>query len=190
VAPTVIGRRENRHELAASKSLEAIHDALVCSENILEAVVFEERLHAVRPKLHNISCTVGVAHEVGLNAQFLVAVSRVTPQYVDNQLLLGRGHLVHHFEWALDSFDLVQTQECLADTSVKAHNSVLYDRRKGQPVEDLVNLVEHRSNFSGVFSQPIAALLCKSERIVDPLVLVVSTQQMNLFWKLHFQRHQ
>ena len=72
---TVVSRREYCEELAASEALEAIHDALVSSQDEAAPVGIEEVFDAIWTELYNVSCTVGVADEVGLNAQVLVTIS-------------------------------------------------------------------------------------------------------------------
>ena len=72
---TVVSRREYCEELAASEALEAIHDALVSSQDKAAPVGIKEVLDAIWAELHNVSCAIGVADEVGLNAQVLVTIS-------------------------------------------------------------------------------------------------------------------
>ena len=84
----VVSRREYREELAASKALEAIHDALVGSQDKAAPVSIEEVLDAIRAEFHNVSCAVGVANEVGLNAQVLITISRIGPEDINDELLL------------------------------------------------------------------------------------------------------
>ena len=71
----VVGCREYRKELAASEALKAVHDALVGSQDKAAPVGIEEVLDSIWAELYNVSCAIGVADEVGLNAQVLVTVS-------------------------------------------------------------------------------------------------------------------
>ena len=75
VTSTVVSRREYCEELATSEALEAIHDALVSSQDKAAPVGIKEVLDAIWAELHNVSCAIGVADEVGLNAQVLVTIS-------------------------------------------------------------------------------------------------------------------
>ena len=75
VTTTVVSRREYREELAASEALEAVHDTLVGSQDKATPVGIEEVLDSIWAELYNVSCSVGVADEVGLNAQVLVTIS-------------------------------------------------------------------------------------------------------------------
>ena len=75
VTTTVVSRREYREELAASEALEAIHDALMGSQDKATPVGIEEVLDSIWAELYNVSCSVGVTDEVGLNAQVLVTIS-------------------------------------------------------------------------------------------------------------------
>ena len=89
MAAAVVGGREYGEEAAASESLEAVHHALVRTEDEVHFVVFEEGLYAVRAELHDVAGAVRVTNEVRLDAEFTVAISRVAPQDVDDQLLLN-----------------------------------------------------------------------------------------------------
>ena len=75
VTTTVVSRREYREELAASEALEAVHDTLVGSQDKATPVGIEEVLDSIWAELYNVSCSVGVTDEVGLNAQVLVTIS-------------------------------------------------------------------------------------------------------------------
>ena len=75
VTTTVVSRREYCEELAASEALEAIHDALMGSQDKATPVGIEEVLDSIWAELYNVSCSVGVTDEVGLNAQVLVTIS-------------------------------------------------------------------------------------------------------------------
>lgn len=77
------------------------------AEHVLELVVLEEVLDAVGPELDDVSGSVGVADEVGLNAEFLVVVGGVGPENVDDELLVGSGDFVDYLEGPLDCFYLV-----------------------------------------------------------------------------------
>ena len=68
VTSAVVCCRENREELAASETFEAIHDALMSSQDVAASVCLEEILYSVGAELHDISCTVRVSDEVWLNA--------------------------------------------------------------------------------------------------------------------------
>ena len=75
VTTTIVSRREYCEELAASEALEAIHDALMGSQDKATPVGIEEVLDSIWAELYNVSCSVGVTDEVGLNAQVLVTIS-------------------------------------------------------------------------------------------------------------------
>ena len=84
----VVGGGEHREQLAASKSFEAVHYTLVSTQDELGLVVFEEKLDTIGAKLDNVSCAVGVSDEVGLDAKFLIAISGIRPQDINDELLL------------------------------------------------------------------------------------------------------
>ena len=109
MSSAVVSGRKYCEELAPSKPLETIHHTLVSPQDELHLIVIKELLHSVWPKLDNVSCPIGVSDEVWLDSQFLVIVSRVTPQYVYHQLLFWCGNLMDNFQGSLDHFNLVQT---------------------------------------------------------------------------------
>lgn len=89
-----------------------------------------------------------------------------------------------------DLLNLLEADQCGADTTVEAYYSLLDDSGKREPVEEIVDLIEHRVVISRVLSKSIAALLSESEGVVDPLVLMVSSQQMDLVWESDLECHQ
>ena len=88
VASAVISSRENSEELTACEALKAVHHTFVGAEDKLASVCVKEVLHAVRTELYDVACAVRVSDEIWLDAQVLVAICRVRPQNVDDELLL------------------------------------------------------------------------------------------------------
>ena len=190
VTTAVISRREYREELAASEALEAVHDALVGSQDKAAPVGIEEVLDAIGSKLDDVSCAVRITDEVRLNAQVLITVCRVRPENVDDELLLGRGHFVDDLERSLDLLDLVQAQKCAANATVQADNFLVNHRSQWKPVKQIIDFVKDGVDVGWFFTQATAALFSEAESIVDPLVLVVTSQQVDLFRILDFESHQ
>ena len=87
---TVISSREDCEKTPTSESLESIHDTLVCPQYETNLIIFKEGLHSIWAEFNNISCTVRVSYEVRLDSKFTVRIGRVTPEDVDNKLLLNR----------------------------------------------------------------------------------------------------
>ena len=172
----VISRREYREELAASEALEAVHDALVRPQHKSTPVSVEEVFDAIGPKLDDVSCAIRITDEVRLNAQVLIAVCRVRPEDVDNELLFGCGHFVDDLEWSLDLLDLVQTQKRAADATVQADNFLVNNGSQGKPVEQVIDFVKDGVDVGWFFAQATAALFSESKGIIDPLVLVIAPQ--------------
>ena len=88
VTTAVVSRREYCEELAASEALEAIHDALVGSQDEAAPVGIEEVLDTIWAELYDVSSSVRVADEVWLNAQVLITISRIRPEDINDELLL------------------------------------------------------------------------------------------------------
>ena len=116
--PAVVSRRKDGDQLTTRKAFEAVHYTLVCSKNVLEIVVFQELSDTIWTKLNNISGSIWVTDEIGLNAQFLVAIGGITPQNINDKLLLRSGHFVHYFQWPLDFLDLVECHKRLTDSTM------------------------------------------------------------------------
>jgi len=143
VPSAVVGSRKHGNKLTAGESLEAVHDALVRPEYVLQVVVLEELADAIRTELHDVSGAVRVSHEVGLNTQLLVTVSGIRPQDVNNELLLRSRDLMDHFKRSLDSLNLVKGDQCLADTTMQTHESLFDHGGQREPVKEIVDLVEN-----------------------------------------------
>lgn len=92
----VVRRREHSEELAAGESFEAVHDALVSSQDELATVRVQEVLDTIGAEFDNISGAVGVSDEVWLDTEVLIAIGGVGPEDVDDELLLWGRHLVDH----------------------------------------------------------------------------------------------
>ncbi len=65
---TVVCGGEDCEQLTASESLEAVHNALVSSQDIAASVGLEEVLYTVRAELDNVTCAIGVSDEVRLDS--------------------------------------------------------------------------------------------------------------------------
>ena len=123
----IISGREYSEKAAARKSFETIHDALVRSQNEAHLVVLKEVLNSVGTKLDDVAGAVGVAHEVRLDTELGIAIRRVRPEDVDDELLFDRGHLVHDFKRSPNLFNLFETDQRTSNAAVQAYNSILDD---------------------------------------------------------------
>mmetsp|Transcript_762 Transcript_762/g.946 ORF Transcript_762/g.946 Transcript_762/m.946 type:complete len:252 (+) Transcript_762:356-1111(+) len=73
---------------------------------------------------------------------------------------------------------------------MEAHDSFFDDGGQREPVKKVVYFIENRVVFSRVLAQSVAALLGKPEGVVDPLVLVVASEQMNLLRESNLEGHE
>ena len=96
---------------------------------------------------------------------------------------------MHYLEWPPYLFNLIKRDEGAANAAVKAHNSILDDGRKRQPIEEVIDLAEDGVVLDRVLSKPITAFLGKAERVVNALVFVVAAQQMDLVGEADLERH-
>ena len=90
MSAAVIGGGENCEELATGKAFEAVHHTFVGSQNKFSFVVLEEQLYSIGSELDDVSSSVWIADEVGLNSEFTVTVSWVRPKNIDDKLLFWR----------------------------------------------------------------------------------------------------
>jgi len=97
VAAAVVSGWEDGEELTSCESFKSIHYTLVRSQNKFNFVIIQEKFNAIWAEFHDVSCAVRVSNKVGLDTKLRIAISRVWPQYIDNELLLKGRNLVDHF---------------------------------------------------------------------------------------------
>lgn len=114
------------------------------TQNEFDLVVLEEELDTVWPELDNVSGSVGVPNKVGLDSHLLVRIGGVTPQDVDNQLLLKCADLVDNFQGPRNGVNLIQADQGAANSAMQAHDAVVDHGSQRKPVKDFVNLLEDR----------------------------------------------
>ena len=95
-----------------------------------------------------------------------------------------------NLEWPLNRLDLIEAEQCASDTAVQADDSIVDYGSKWEPVEQIVDFVEDGIDVCWLLAKTTGAFFSKAERVIDPLILVVASQQMNLLWELHLQGHQ
>lgn len=76
---TLISGRKYRDQLAVSRPFEAIHHALVRSDQLAESVVLQELFDLIRPVLDDVSCAHWISGDVRLDAQHIVSFCGVRP---------------------------------------------------------------------------------------------------------------
>lgn len=187
---TVVRSRKDCEELTACETLESVHHTLVSAKDESAPVGLKEVLDAIRAEFDDISGAVGVTDEVRLNSKVLIAISWVRPQDINDELLFRSRHLVNYLQRSLNLVDLVKAEQGTSDTAMQTDNPIVDDGGQGQPIEQVVDLVEDRVDVGGLLTQTAAALLGETKCVVDPLVLVVATKHMNLVWELDFECHQ
>ena len=97
---------------------------------------------------------------------------------------------MNDLERSSDLFNLLKADKSASDTAMEADDSLFDNSGKREPVEELIDLIEDRVMLRRVLTESVAALFSEAECIIDPLVLVVSSQEMNLFWESDLQRHE
>ena len=94
------------------------------------------------------------------------------------------------FQRPLDLLNLVQAKECAANATVQADDLLVDDRGQRQPIEQVVDFVEDGVDVGGLLTQTAATLLRETEGIVDPFVLVITPQEVDLIRELDLESHQ
>lgn len=87
---------------------------------------------------------------------------------------------------ALDLVNLVKAEKSAANSAVQADNLIIDDGRERQPVEELIDLVEHRVGLGRLLTKATAAFLSKPKCIVNPLVFMITSEQVNFIREFHF----
>lgn len=181
VLAAVVGRGEDGDEGASCEALEAVHHALVGTDDHVEVIFGQEALHPVWAELDDVSGLGGVAQVVCIDAQLAVGLGGVGPEDVEDHLGLVVLHLVHDLEGAADLLDVLEGVEGGADAAVQAEDLVLDEGSQGQPVEQLVDAGEDRVLALGLLLDLLCALVPEAEVDVDLAVLVVAADEVDLF---------
>jgi len=143
VTAAIISSRKHRKQLSSRKSFKSIHNTFVGPQNELHLVIFKEKAHSVRTKLHYIACAVRIANKIWLNSKLLVAVSWIRPKDVHNELLLKGRYFVNDLKRSLNSFNLIEGDKCRSNTAMEAYNTVFNHGSEGKPIENIVDFAEN-----------------------------------------------
>ena len=73
---------------------------------------------------------------------------------------------------------------------MQAHDSILNYGSKRKPIEEVIDLVEDRIVVSRVLAESIATFLGESEGVVDPFILMITSQQVDIVGISDFESHQ
>ena len=94
------------------------------------------------------------------------------------------------FKRSLDLFNLIQAQQSATNAAVEANDPLIDDGGQWKPIEQVVDFVEDGVDVSWLFTKSTAAFFSEAESVVDPLILVIASEQMDLIRELDFQGHQ
>jgi hypothetical protein len=73
---------------------------------------------------------------------------------------------------------------------MKTNNSIFNNGGKWKPFKYFIDLAEYRIGFLRLFAKPVATFFCETERIIDPFVFVVASEEVNLVRELNLKRHE
>lgn len=72
--------------------------------------------------------------------------------------------------------DLVKAYKGTTNTTMKAYYSFLDNGTKREPVEEVIDFIKDWIVVSGVLSKPVATFFSESKCIINPLILVITSQ--------------
>lgn len=96
----------------------------MAAKNHAHIVDFEELFNSIGTELHDVEGLLRVPHSIGHYLEFFLGICGVTPQKVDDQLLLLVGYIETHFKGALDLLDFFDFLGSRADTSMDTEHLV------------------------------------------------------------------
>jgi len=184
VAPTVVSSGKDRKQLSARKTLKTVHYALMCSQNKTGFIILKEKFDAVGAELNDVASAIRITDKIWLDTELTVGVSGIRPKDVYDELLFGRSNLVDDLKWSLNCLNLFNYLKCASNTSMKAYDSIVYNCRQWQPIKKFVDFVKDRVWLIWLLSETTAAFISKAKCIVDPLVFMVASQEMDLIREL------
>ena len=118
---------------------------------------------------------------VGVNSEIVVGVGGIRPQYIKHYLGLLILNFMHNFQRSFDILNILKSIERGSDSPMKTQNLILNKSGKRQPVEQPIQPGKNRSLIFRFFLQFISAFISKSKIDVDLAVLVVASDEMDLF---------
>lgn len=118
-----------------------------------------------------------------MNAKNLIAISRITPQQVNCNLLhlsvnLSKGYL----KWSLNLFNIFNFVNVATHTTVNQEDIiqvllVLYLSSKWKPVKQIIDLLEYTIGIIYVLAKTSLAFISKTAVSVYSSVFMVSSKQ-------------
>ena len=73
---------------------------------------------------------------------------------------------------------------------MEANDSLIDNGGQRKPIEQVIDFVEDGVDVSWFLTKSTAAFFSEAESVVNPLILVIASEQMDLMRELDFQGHQ
>lgn len=165
------------------------------SYDIAEVVLLEELIHSTASVPDLVLEVEDVPLRVRLVLHLLI-VGGVAPEQFQGDLLLVGFRVVAYLQGSLDQFDFLDGPYVLADSAVHAKQFVGHHCGEGHVLEDLVQSEGRRSHFllledgvrvHDVFSELEVALIGEPVDLVDFLVLVVASEEVDCIRVFDFE---
>lgn len=159
-----------------------------------EVIPLHERIQVIGTEVDDVVLLLWVSDIVVLEPGHILALIGITPQQVDDLLVvIDIVGAQLYLERSLYLLDAVDVGDAWAQATMATEDPLLFvgdDGSEGHVLECFVDLGEAAVGVVDVFAESLGALLAESEVLVDELVLVVSSHEIDLLGVLELQSHQ
>lgn len=149
-----------------------------------EVIPLHERIQVIGTEVDDVVLLLRVPDIVVLKAGHILALIGITPQQVDDLLVvIDIVGAQLYLERSLYLLDAVDVGDAWAQATMATEDPLLFvgdDGSEGHVLECFVDLGEAAVGVVDVFAESLGALLAESEVLVDELVLVVSSHEIDL----------
>lgn len=159
-----------------------------------EVISLQEGVQVVRPKIDDVVLFLRIPHVVVLEPSDILALMRVTPEKVDDLLMvLALVRAKFNLKRSRDLLDALNVRDRRAQSPVAAEDSLLlisYNGRQWKVIKRIIDLREATVWVVDVFAESLGALICEAEVLVHVPVLMVAPEEHDLFWVFQLKGHQ
>lgn len=181
VLSAVVSCGEDGYQGTSCEALEAVHHTLVGTNDHVKVIFSQEALHSVWAELDDVSSLRRIPQVVGVDAELAVRLGWIRPEDVEDHLGLVVLHLMHDLQGTADLLDILKSVEGGTDSAVEAEDLILDKCSEGQPVEQFVDTSKDRILTLRLLLNLLRALVPKPEVDIDLAILVVATNEVDLF---------
>lgn len=155
-----------------------------------QLIPLKKLMHDIWPELNNIARPLRIPHGIRDNPQLRIRLRGIRPQYIQHNLLLMRTHLMVDLQRPLNIRNVIDRLDRRANPPVQTQYLILNDRSQRQPIKQPVHSPEDGGFVLGVFHAFLGTLITETEAAVDLVVLVVASDEVDLFGEEGFEGEQ